>query len=458
VVLVGGEPGIGKSRLTQVLRERIADAPHLTLRYQCSPYHLNSALYPIIEHLEFSAGFSLEDTPEQKLDKMEALLAGNHPSISEVAPLFAALLSLPVERYPPLSLSPQKRKEKTLETLADHVEALSRRRPVLMVFEDAHWIDPTSQEALDVLVRRVQGLSILLVITYRPEYLPRWGQLDHVAVMGVGRLGRYQGAELVANVTDGRVLPAAVLEQIVSHTDGVPLFVEELTKSVIESGLLRAVGNQYTLDHPLPAMAIPTSLRDSLLARLDRLAPVKDIVQVGACIGREFSHALLERIGVLSHDQLELGLRRLTEAGIVYRRGTPPNAIYAFKHALMQDAAYDSLLKSRRHQLHARIALVLERTSPIASQASRSSWPITTRNPGTSVLRSHCGRRPENWRPGEVRSGKRWRIWKRAWPCLGRCRRRQNATTSNSLSGNLSTRSGLGCVAGLRPKWRPTRR
>ena len=360
VVLIGGEPGIGKSRLTQVLREQIAGEPYITLRYQCSPYHLNSALYPIVEQLEYAAAWTREDTPEQKLDKMEAVLSGTPAEIAGAAPLCAALLSLPTTRYPARDLSPQKRLEKTLEVLAGQVEALSRRQPVLMVFEDAHWIDPTSQEALDVLVSRLQVLSVLLVVTHRPEYAVRWAQQPHVTILGLDRLGRRQGAELVARVTLGRALPAEILEQIVAHTDGVPLFVEELTKSVLESGLLREAGDEYTLQTPLPPLAIPTSLRDSLLARLDRVAPVKDIIQIGACIGREFAYELLARISALGDAHLEEALARLTEAGLVFRRGTPPDATYTFKHALVQDAAYDSLLKGKRQQLHARIAQVLE--------------------------------------------------------------------------------------------------
>jgi class 3 adenylate cyclase/tetratricopeptide (TPR) repeat protein len=360
VVLVSGEPGIGKSRLTQVLRERIAGERYVSLRYQCSPYHLNSALYPVMRQLEAFADLARDDTPEQKLDKIEAALVGEPEQRVEVARLFGDLLSLPTTRYPPHTLSPQRQKEKTLEALATQVEILARRRPVLMEFEDAHWIDPTSQEGLDVLVPRIQALSVLLVITYRPQYTPRWAQQAHVTVLGLSRLGRRQGAELVSKITEGRVLPAQVLEQIVAHTDGVPLFVEELTKSVLESGLLHEAGDQYTLRSSLPGAAIPTSLRDSLLARLDRLAPVKHILQIGACIGREFSYDLLARVSGLPDEELEQALRRLTEAGLVYRRGMPPDANYTFKHALVQDAAYDSLLKSKRQQLHAQLAQVLE--------------------------------------------------------------------------------------------------
>jgi class 3 adenylate cyclase/tetratricopeptide (TPR) repeat protein len=364
VVLVGGEPGIGKSRMTQVLREQIAGEPYTTLRYQCSPYHLNSALYPIIEQLEFAAGFAREDSSEQKLDKMESVLAGSTEQIAESQPLIAALLSLPTARYPPLKLSPQKQKEKTLDALAGQVEALARRQPLLMVLEDVHWIDATSQELLDMFLGRLPLLPVLLVVTYRPEHTPAWVGQPNVTSLTLNRLGRRQGAELVGKVTGGKALPQEVLEQILAHTDGVPLFVEELTKSVLESGLLREAGDGYLLQAPLPALAIPTSLRDSLLARLDRLAPVKEVAQIGACIGREFSYELLARVSALSNELLEAALPKLTEAGMVYRRGTPPNATYTFKHALVQDAAYDSLLKSRRAQLHTQIAKVLEEDFP----------------------------------------------------------------------------------------------
>ena len=369
VVVVAGEAGIGKSRLVRALREQLEGERYTALRYQCSPYHLNSALYPIAAQLEFAAGITRDDSPEVKLDKLEAVLTGSASQVAETAFLVASLLSLPTDRYPPVAMSPQKKKEKTLEALAGQVEALSRRAPVLMVFEDVHWIDPTSQEALDVLVPRLEGLAVLLVITCRPEFNHRWSHQAHVTSLGLGRLGRQQGAELVGRVAGGRSLPAEVLDQIVAHTDGVPLFVEELTKSVLESGLLRESGDEYTLQTPLPELAVPTSLRDSLLARLDRLAPVKDIIQIGACIGREFSYELLARVSGFGDPELEDALQKLTDAGLVYRRGTPPDATYTFKHALMQDAAYDFLLKGRRAQLHAQIAGTLQQE--FADQVAR---------------------------------------------------------------------------------------
>jgi class 3 adenylate cyclase/energy-coupling factor transporter ATP-binding protein EcfA2 len=361
VVLMGGEPGVGKSRLARALRERLEHDRHMALRYQCSPYHRNSALYPVIDQLERAAGFSREHTAEHKLDRLQAVLAGSEAQVAESAALIAALLSLPAERYAPLNLSPEKQKEKTLEALARQVEALAQNQPLLMIYEDVHWIDATSQEALDILVPRLQRLRVLLIATHRPEYTPRWGDQAHVTTLGLNRLGRRQASDLVNNLTGGKPLPQAVLEQILAHTDGVPLFIEELTKSVLESGLLQKAEDAYILSAPLPALAVPTTLRDSLIARLDRLAPIREIAQIGACIGREFSYELLAAVSSLEGRALSEAMEQLSVSGLVFRRGAPPDATYTFKHALVQDAAYDSLLKSKRSQLHSQIAEALER-------------------------------------------------------------------------------------------------
>ena len=358
VVQIGGQAGIGKSRLMQDLRERITEA-HTALHYQCSPYHLNSPLHPFIEELESSAGFAREDTSEQRFEKMEALLTDPIPRMEDALPLFATLLSLPAGRYPPLQLSPQRQKERTLEALMDRVRALTRRGPVMIAIEDIHWIDPTSQDLLELLVPIVSGLPVLLVMTYRPEYLPPWNG-THVNTVALNRLSRQQGAVLVESVTRGRALPPEVLDEVLARTDGIPLFVEELTRSVLESGLLREAGDHYVLQGPLSALAIPVSLRDSLMARLDRLGTVKELAQIGACIGREFSFELLHHISALHTDALARELETLVDAGLVSRSGAPPVAVYMFRHALVQDAAYESLLKSRRGELHSRIAGVLE--------------------------------------------------------------------------------------------------
>jgi class 3 adenylate cyclase/tetratricopeptide (TPR) repeat protein len=358
VVQIGGQAGIGKSRLTQGLRERLSET-HNALHYQCSPFHLNSPLHPFIEELERSAGFSREDAAEQKFQKLEAVLSALAPHGEDVLELFAALLSLPAGRYATLQLSPQKQKEKTLEALVDRVRSLAKCGPMIIVFEDIHWIDPTSQDLLALLVPVVNSIPVLLVMTYRSEYEPPWTG-PHVNTITLNRLSREQGALLVGNVTGGKALPAEVLDEVLERTDGVPLFVEELTRSVLESGLLRDEGDHYVLQGPLSALAIPVSLRDSLMSRLDRLGRGKELAQIGACIGREFPFELLQSVSSSRAETLDEELERLVGAGLVWRNGVKPHSIYTFKHALVQDAAYESLLRSRRCELHSKIADVLE--------------------------------------------------------------------------------------------------
>ena len=360
VLLITGEPGIGKSRLTQALLEQIHSEPHILLRYQCSAYHVNSPLFPIIDQIERAAAFRRDDSPDQKLDKLEALLAKSGKPIADAAALFAALLSLPMDRYPPLNFSAPKQKQRTLEALTAQIEALASQQPVLMMFEDLHWIDPSTQEALDLLLPRLHGNRVLLVATYRPEYRPAWIGQPNVVVLALNRLNRRDSMQLLTRMPGGGVLAQPLLEQILTHTDGVPLFIEELTKSVLESKLVHETDGSYVPDAPLPALAIPTTLRDSLVARLDRLAPVREIAQIGACIGREFSYELLAAVSPLKGVALDAALDQLTSSELVFRRGAPPDVTYAFKHALVQDAAYDSLLKSQRYRLHAQIAQRLE--------------------------------------------------------------------------------------------------
>jgi class 3 adenylate cyclase/tetratricopeptide (TPR) repeat protein len=361
VVLLSGEPGIGKSRLTRSVLERPIDEPHTRLRYYGSPYHVNSALFPVIDQLERAAGFRPEDTAETRLDKLEAVLARATDDLAEVVPLIAALLSIPTgDRYPPVSLPPEVLKAKTFEAMLGQIEGLAKHQPVLMVFEDAQWIDPTSGELFGLVIDRIQHLPVLLLITFRPDFAPPWTGHAHVTSLSLSRLGQRQGARIVERLTGGKPLPAEVLQQILSKTDGVPLFVEELTKTVLESGLLRDASDRYELSGPLPLLAIPTTLHDSLMARLDRLAPVKQIAQIGAVIGREFSHELLAAVADLPEDELRSAVGQLAQAELILRRGTAPDVSYAFKHALVQDAAYQCLLKSRRQQLHARIAEILE--------------------------------------------------------------------------------------------------
>jgi class 3 adenylate cyclase/tetratricopeptide (TPR) repeat protein len=361
VVLISGEPGIGKSRLAAALAERIAGEPHTRLRYQCSPYHTNSALRPFIAQLERAAGFKADDSSEQRLDKLEAVLALSASRIEGVAPLFAALLSIPFGgRYPPLTLSPTQQRRQTLAALLDQFEGLARRQPILLVFEDAHWADATSLELLDLTVERMRQLPVLALFTFRSEFEPPWIGLPNVGTLTLGRLDRDDVESMVARVTGGRVPPAEVMKQIVAKTDGNPLFVEELTKAVLEAGILVEDAEGYRLDGPLPPLAIPATLQDSLMSRLDRLAPVREIGQIGAAIGREFSYPLLREVVGRDETALKNALAQLEQAELVFRRGEPPEAIYSFKHALVRDAAYESLLKTRRQQLHGQIARALE--------------------------------------------------------------------------------------------------
>jgi class 3 adenylate cyclase/predicted ATPase len=364
VVLVSGEPGIGKSRITAALAERLHAEPYLRLRYFCSPYHQDSALYPFIEQLGRAAGFVRDDPPAAKLEKLENLLALAAPPADDVA-FIADLLSLPAsERHPLPNLSPQRKKERTLEALIRQLEGLACRQPVVMVFEDAHWIDPTSRELLDLTVERVRSLPVLFIITFRPEFQPPWTGQPQVTMLALYRLDRRDRIALVEQIAGDKALPDGVIDQIADRTDGVPLFVEELTKSVLESGLLREEVDRYVLDQALPPFAIPTSLHDSLMARLDRLASVRLVAQIGAAIGREFSYALLHAVSRLPADELQAALARLVASELVFQRGTPPEAVYTFKHALVQDAAHGSLLRSTRQQLHAQIAEALESHSP----------------------------------------------------------------------------------------------
>jgi class 3 adenylate cyclase/predicted ATPase len=365
VALLSGEAGIGKSRITKVIHEHAEQSNHVRIRYQCSPYHTNSALHPVIDHIERAAGFARDDPADANLDKLEALLRRSTEALEEAMPLFAALLAVPTgERYPPLETNPEQLKDRTFAALLDQMDALAAHNPLLIVFEDAHWIDPTSQELLDLMVERVQSLRVLIVITYRPVFAAPWGGHPHVTSLALNRIGRQASQTMVSALTGNKPLPAEVLDQILAKTDGVPLFVEELTKTVLETGILQEQADRYVLSGPLPSLAIPATLHDSLMARLDRLSPIKEIAQTAAVIGREFSHELLAAVCSIDDAHLRDALDQLLEAELVFRRGTPPKASYIFKHALVQDAAYESLLKSRRQQLHETVAQVLEEQFP----------------------------------------------------------------------------------------------
>ena len=370
VVLLSGEPGIGKSRIVQELRGRLSDELYTRVSHYCSPYHTSSPLYPVIALFERAAGFDRTDTADAKLDKLEALLAPSATDVQEATRLLAAVLAIPADhRYPPLALTPQRQKQRTLELLVEQLAGLAGQRPVLAVYEDAHWIDPSTFELLGLVIQRVQRLPALVLITFRPEFVPPWTSHAHVTRLSLSRLTRRHGSDIALRVTGGRVLPAEVLEQIVSRTDGVPLFIEELTKAVVESGLLQDAGGRLELTGPLPPRAIPTTLYDSLMARLDRFAPVKEVAQIGAVFGREFSYQLLAAVIDIPAAQLDQALGQLVASELVFQRGTPPEAMYSFKHALVQDTAYQSLLRSKRHQLHAKIARMMEERFPEIAEA-----------------------------------------------------------------------------------------
>ena len=367
VVLLSGEAGIGKSRLVQVLQEQVAAEPQAWLMpCQCSPYHQNTALYPMIDLLERVAlNFEREESPPQKLRKLEGFLVQYGLPLAEAVPLLAALLSLPLTAdYAPVTMAPERQKQQTLHTLLTIVLHIAAQQPVLFVMEDLHWVDPSTLELLSLLVDQGPTARILALVTFRPDFSPPWTGRAHLTQVTLPRLPRHQATELTGRVAHGKALPAEVVAQVVAKTDGVPLFVEELTKMVLESGLLHEREGRYELTGPLPPLAIPTTLHDSLMARLDRLAAVKSLAQLGATLGREFSYALLRAVAPWTEEIVHQGLHQLVAAEFLYQRGVPPQATYTFKHALIQDVAYQSLLRSTRQQYHQRIAQALEAQFP----------------------------------------------------------------------------------------------
>jgi predicted ATPase len=343
--------------------EEIAAEPHTRLRYFCSPQHTDSALYPIIGQFERAAVLVHSDTPQAKLDKLDALLAQTSTSRQDAA-LLAEMLSLPNDgRYPALKPVPEQRRQKLLAALSVQLEALSRSSPVLMIVEDAHWGDPTSLEAFGRAVDRIASLRVLLIVTYRPEFDAPWVGQSRVTMLTINRLAERDIGTMIDRVIGNTLLPANIRKDIVERTDGVPLFAEEMTKAVLEAGSeIEAMQTAAAVSSP--ALAVPASLHASLMARLDRLGPAKELAQIGAAIGREFSQVLLAAVLRKSERELVSALERLMRAGLLFRNGIPPHATYLFKHALVQDIAYGTLLRNRRHALHARIARALEETFP----------------------------------------------------------------------------------------------
>ncbi|HYC26001.1 MAG TPA: adenylate/guanylate cyclase domain-containing protein, partial [Roseiarcus sp.] len=364
VVLLSGEPGVGKSRLTAALLERLVSEPHVQLRYFCSPLHTDSSFYPVIKQIERAAGLSRGDTPKAKLDKLGARLTRTSTSAQD-ATLLTEMLSLANDgRYPTLDLTAEQRREGTLEALIAQLAALTRFRAVLMVLEDAHWVDPTTLEMLNRIVERIATLRVLLIVTFRPEFNSPWVGEPHVTSLTINRLARRETGLVIDRVLGDKLLPANVRRDIIERSDGIPLFVEEITKAVLEDQSREATEARAAEPTLAPARrstsAVPASLQASLMARLDRLASAREVAQIAAVIGREFSYALLSAIAGKTDAELRSALDRLTAAGLLYRQGRPPNAVYLFKHALVQDAAYGSLLREPTRALHARIAEVLE--------------------------------------------------------------------------------------------------
>jgi class 3 adenylate cyclase/predicted ATPase len=363
VALLSGEAGIGKSRLTAALMERLAGEPHTRLRYFCSPQHTDSSLYPIIGQMERAAGLAHDDKAHMRLDKLDATLAQTSTPIEHAA-LFADMLSIPNDgRYPRLDLTPEHRRQRTHDALVAQMETLAREKPVLMIFEDAHWADPTSLEVLGRVLDRIRALRVLLLVTFRPEFEPPWIGQSHVTALTINRLTEREIGGLIDSVVGNKVLPANIRQDIIERTDGVPLFVEEMTKAVLETES-EDEAQRTMAAAPSPVVTVPASLHASLMARLDRLGPAKGVAQVGAAIGREFSHALLAAVMLEPEVELRRHLERLISAGLLFRQGVPPNASYLFKHALVQDAAYGTLLRESRRALHARIAEIVERDFP----------------------------------------------------------------------------------------------
>jgi class 3 adenylate cyclase len=361
VALLLGEPGIGKSRLAVALQERVQGDPHTRLRHFCSPHHQDSALHPVIGQLERAAGLARDDTADAKLTKLETLLSQSNAEPAELA-CIAELLSLPNERRAPRGqVSPQKHKEMTLTALLAQMERLAARRPVLAIYEDVHWIDPTTLELLTSMIDRLQKWPVLLLVTARSEFRSPWTAYAYVINITLERIGQDDGVSLIGQVTRGKAVPGEIVQRILAHTDGVPLFIEELTKAVVESGVLTDVGDRYATAGPLPSLSVPTSLHASLLARLDRLPRTREVAQIGAALGRQFSHELISAVAAMPRRMLDNALAKLVAAELLFRRGTPPDAEYLFKHAFVQDTAYGTLLRAQRRQIHSRIAATLER-------------------------------------------------------------------------------------------------
>jgi predicted ATPase len=365
VVLISGEAGIGKSSLVATIRSNVLEEGCTRITFRCSPYHTHSALYPVITHLEQMLGFDRDETPGTKLDKLEQTIRTTSLPLEESVSLVAALLSVPLEdRYPALTLSSQRQRQQTLDTLVGWLMEESEKQPVLAIWEDVHWADPSTLEMLGLMLEQSPTMPMLHVLTFRPAFSPPWPTRSHMTPLTLNRLERPQVEALITHMADEKTLPAEVVHHIVAKTDGVPLYVEELTKMLLASDLLQKETTQYVLSGPLLTVAIPDTLQDSLMARLDQMQTAKEIAQLGAVLGREFTYDMLQAVSPQDDTALQEGLAQLLSAELLYQRGRPPRATYIFKHALIQDAAYASLLKSTRQRMHRQIVQLYETRFP----------------------------------------------------------------------------------------------
>ena len=395
VILLSGDAGIGKSRLVHMLKEHVANQPHTCWECRSLSHFENTALFPLTDLFQRLLRFQAEDTPDTKLEKLVSALSQYRLPLEESVQLFAPLLSLPIseDTYAPLQLSPQRQRQKTLETIVAILLELAEHQPVLFILEDLHWTDPTTLEWLNLVIEQIPTAALFALFTCRPYFQPTWSPKSYLSEVTVNRLSRPQIERMITQVAGGKTFPRAVMQQIVQRTDGVPLFVEELTKVVLESGMLHDVDGHYEFTGTLPALAIPATLQDSLRARLDRLVTAKGIAQMGATIGRQFSYALLHAVAQVDAQTLQRELGRLVEAELVYQRGLPPQSIYVFKHALIQDAAYASLLKSTRQHYHQRIAQVLEAQFPETAETQPELLAHHYREALSLLPEGHEGRR-----------------------------------------------------------------
>jgi predicted ATPase/class 3 adenylate cyclase len=391
IVLISGEAGIGKSRIAAALQERLQLERPILLRYFSSPNRRDSVLFPIIAQLERAAGFARDDVFSAKSEKLAALLSKSGKGLPDLEAAFADLLGLPAgDRHPPLPNDPREKRARILSALVHYLEDLARQRPMLLLFEDVHWSDSTTLDLLERLAERIRRLPVLMVMTFRPEFAPVWAGQAQVTSMILSRLGQRETVALAGGVAGGKSLPREILDRIIEHTDGIPLCIEELTRAMLEGNFLREESGQFILSGPMPSLAIPSSLNDSLMARLDRLGPVKEMAQIGAAIGREFTYDILKAVTGRSNDQLGGELDQLVEAGLIFKRGGPQETSFVFKHALVQDAAYGTLLRGRRQELHAKIAKALEE---LVAPRLRQDMSVGER----SALLAHHWLRAEEW-------------------------------------------------------------